>query len=106
RKQKEAGADLIKIFAANSIRHLEMTLSPEQLNAACGEAKKLGSRTLVHAYKDAVRAASLAGCTEVEHGVLATDEDLKLLVQRGTWLDPQAGLVMENYVDNKAHFVG
>ena len=106
RKQKEAGADLIKIFAANSIRRPEMTLSPEQLNAACGEAKKLGLRTLVHAYKDAVRAASLAGCTEVEHGVLATDEDLQLLVQKGTWLDPQAGLVMENYLDNKAHFVG
>lgn len=106
RKQKEAGADLIKIFAANSIRRPEMTLSPEQLNAACGEAKKLGLRTLVHAYKDAVRAASLAGCTEVEHGVLATEDDLKLLVQKGTWFDPQAGLVMENYLDNKAHFVG
>ena len=106
RKQKEAGADLIKIFAANSIRRPEMTLSQEQLNAACGEAKKLGLRTLVHAYKDAVRAAALAGCTEVEHGDLATDEDLKLLVQKGTWLDPQAGLVMENYLDNKAKFVG
>ena len=106
RKQKEAGADLIKIFAANSIRRPDMTLSQEQLNAACGEAKKLGLRTLVHAYKDAVRAASVAGCTEVEHGVLATDEDLKLLVQKGTWLNPQAGLVMENYLDNKAKFVG
>jgi imidazolonepropionase-like amidohydrolase len=106
RKQKEAGADLIKIFAANSIRHPEMTLSQEQLNAACGEAKKLGLRTLVHAYKDAVRAAAVAGCTEVEHGVLATDDDLKLLVQKGTWLDPQAGLVMENYLDNKQKFVG
>jgi imidazolonepropionase-like amidohydrolase len=106
RKQKEAGADLIKIFAANSIRRPEMTLSQEQLNAACGEAKKLGLRTLVHAYKDAVRAAAVAGCTEVEHGVLATDDDLKLLVQKGTWLDPQAGLVMENYLDNKQKFVG
>ncbi|HEY3581916.1 MAG TPA: amidohydrolase family protein, partial [Pyrinomonadaceae bacterium] len=106
RKQKEAGADLIKIFAANSIRRPEMTLSQEQLNAACGEAKQLGLRTLVHAYKDAVRAASLAGCTEVEHGVLATDDDLKLLVEKGTWLDQQAGLVMENYLDNKAKFVG
>jgi imidazolonepropionase-like amidohydrolase len=61
---------------------------------------------LVHAYKDAVRAAALAGCTEVEHGVLATDDDLKLLAQKGTWLDPQAGLVMENYVLNKDKFAG
>ena len=106
RKQKEAGADLIKIFAANSIRRPDMTLSQAQLNAACDEAKKLGLRTLVHAYKDAVRAAAVAGCTEIEHGVLATDEDLKLLVQKGTWFDPQAGLVMENYLLNKEKFVG
>src|SRR5829696_7177613 len=106
RKQKEAGADLIKIFAAASIRRPQLTLSPEQLNAACDEAKKQGLRTLVHAYKDAVRAAALAGCTQVEHGVLATDDDLKLMVQKGVWLDPQAGLVMENYLLNKEKFVG
>jgi imidazolonepropionase-like amidohydrolase len=106
RKQKEAGADLIKIFAANSIRRSEMTLSQEQLNAACDEAKKLGLRALVHAYKDAVRAATLAGCTEIEHGTLATDDDLKLMVAKGTYLDPQAGLVMENYLLNKEKFLG
>jgi imidazolonepropionase-like amidohydrolase len=106
RKQKEAGADLIKIFAANSVRRPEMTLSQAQLNAACDEAKKLGLRTLVHAYKDAVRAASVAGCTEVEHGTLATDDDLKFLAKQGTWLDPQAGLVFENYLLNKDKFVG
>lgn len=106
RKQKEAGADLIKIFAANSIRRSEMTLSQEQLNAACDEARKLGMRTLVHAYKDAVRAATVAGCTEIEHGMLATDDDLKLMAQKGTWLDPQAGLVLENYLLNKEKFLG
>ena len=106
RKQKEAGADLIKIFAAGSVRRPEMLLSQEQLNAACDEAKKLGLRTLVHAYKDAVRAAVLAGCTQIEHGPLATDDDLKLMVQKGVWLDPQAGLVMENYLLNKDKFVG
>jgi imidazolonepropionase-like amidohydrolase len=106
RKQKAAGADLIKIFAASSVRRPDMLLSQEQLNAACDEAKKNGLRTLVHAYKDAVRAAALAGCTQIEHGVLATDEDLILLVEKGTWLDPQAGLVMENYLLNKEKFAG
>jgi imidazolonepropionase-like amidohydrolase len=106
RKQKAAGADLIKIFASNSVRRPDMSLSQEQLNAACDEAKKQGLRTLVHAYGPAVRAASLAGCTQVEHGTLATNDDLKLLAQRGTWLDPQAGLVFENYVDNKDKFAG
>ena len=83
-----------------------MTLSQEQLNAACDEAKKQGLRSLVHAYKDAVRAATLAGCTQIEHGTLATDDDLKLMAARGTWLDPQAGLVMENYLLNKEKFLG
>jgi imidazolonepropionase-like amidohydrolase len=107
RKQKEAGADLIKIFASQSIRQGGgMTLSQEQLNAACDEAKKQGLRTLVHAYKDAVRAATLAGCTEIEHGTLATDDDLKLMAEKGTYLDPQAGLVIENYLLNKDKFLG
>lgn len=107
RKQKEAGADLIKIFASQSIRQGGgMTLSQEQLNAACDEAKKQGLRTLVHAYKGAVRAATLAGCTEIEHGTMATDDDLKLMAEKGTYLDPQAGLVIENYLLNKERYLG
>src|SRR6266487_2963495 len=107
RKQKEAGANLIKIFASQSIRQGGgMTLSQDQLNAACDEAKKLGLRTLVHAYKDAVRAATLAGCTQIEHGTMATDDDLKLMAAKGTYLDPQAGLVIENYLLNKERYLG
>jgi len=107
RKQKEAGADLIKIFAAQSIRQGGgMTLSQDQLNAACDEAKKVGLRALVHAYKDAVRAAVVAGCTQIEHGTLATDDDLKLMAAKGTYLDPQAGLVIENYLLNKEKYLG
>jgi imidazolonepropionase-like amidohydrolase len=107
RKQKAAGADLIKIFASESIRQGGgMTLAQDQLNAACDEANKQGLRTLVHAYKDAVRAATLAGCTEIEHGTMATDDDLKLMAERGTYLDPQAGLVIENYLANKERFLG
>jgi imidazolonepropionase-like amidohydrolase len=107
RKQKDAGADLIKIFASQSIRQGGgMTVSQEQLNAACDEAKRQGLRTLVHAYKGAVRAATLAGCTEIEHGTLATDDDLKLMAEKGTYLDPQAGLIIENYLLNKEKFLG
>jgi imidazolonepropionase-like amidohydrolase len=107
RKQKAAGANLIKIFASQSIRQGGgMTLSQEQLNAACDEARQQDLRTLVHAYKDAVRAATLAGCTEIEHGTLATDDDLKLMAQKGVYLDPQAGLVIENYQLNKEKYLG
>jgi imidazolonepropionase-like amidohydrolase len=106
RKQKEAGADLIKIFASGGMLQGPMTLSPEQLNAACDEAKKQGLRTLVHAYRDAVRAAATAGCTEVEHGLGATDDDLKLLAGKGTYFDPQAGLLIETYLLNKKKYAG
>src|SRR5256885_148752 len=72
RKLKQDGADLVKIFASRSIRQGgTRTLSDEQLQAACSEAKAQGLRTLVHAYRDAVRAAANAGCTEVEHGTYA-----------------------------------
>lgn len=107
RKQKEAGADVIKIFAAASIRQGgNMTMSQEQLNAACDEAKKVGLRAVVHAYKDAVRGATVAGCTQVEHGTLSSDDDLKLMADKGTYLDPQAGLVIENYLLNKDKYLG
>src|SRR3989442_1766081 len=107
RKQKEAGADVIKIFASQSIRQGGgMTLSQEQLNAACDEAKKQGLRTLVHAYKDAVRAATLAGCSEMEHGTLATDDYLTLMAEKRAYLDPEAGLVIVNYLLSKEKFIG
>src|SRR5712692_830135 len=107
RKQKEAGADLIKIYASGGMRQAGMTLSQEQLNAACEEAKKQGLRTLVHAQsKEAVRAATLAGCTEIEHGLMATDDDLKLMAEKGTYFDPQAGLLIETYLLNKDKYLG
>jgi imidazolonepropionase-like amidohydrolase len=106
RKQKNAGADLLKIYAAGGMLQGSKTLSQEQLNAACDEAKKQGLRTLVHAFRDAVPAATLAGCTQIEHGLGATDDDLKLMAERGTYLDPQGGLLLENYILNKDKYVG
>lgn len=107
RKLKADGADVVKIFASKSIRDGGgQTLSDEQLQAACGEAKAQGLRSVVHAYKSAVRASALAGCTEVEHGTYATDEDLRAMAEHGTIFDPQVGLVIHNYLDNKAKFLG
>jgi imidazolonepropionase-like amidohydrolase len=106
RRQKEAGADVIKLFAVGSIFKTELLLSPAELDAACDEARSLGMRTRVHAYGPGVRAVALAGCEQIEHGALASDDDLALLAARGTYFDPQAGLVMENYLTNKARFLG
>jgi imidazolonepropionase-like amidohydrolase len=107
RKLKADGADVVKIFASKSIREGGgQTLSDDQLRAACGEAKAQGLRSVVHAYRTAIRAASLAGCTEVEHGTYATADDLRTLAEQGTFFDPQVGLVIHNYLDNKARFLG
>jgi imidazolonepropionase-like amidohydrolase len=107
RKQKATGADVIKIFASQSIRQGGgMTLTTAQLTAACDEARKQGLRTVVHAYKDAVRAATLAGCTQIEHGTLANDDDLKSMAAKGTYLDPQAGLIIKNYLQHKDQYLG
>jgi imidazolonepropionase-like amidohydrolase len=108
RKTAGNGADLIKIFASRSIRDGGgQTLSAEQIQAACGEATKLGLRTLVHAYgDDAVRASVMAGCTAIEHGTLVSDEILKLMADHGTYFDPNIGLVKQNYLENRAHYQG
>lgn len=108
RKFKDAGADVIKIFASRSIRDGgAQTLSTAQLAAACGEAKLLGLRTMVHAHSpESMRSAATAGCTQVEHGVFATPEVLHYMAERGTYFDPNIGLVLQNYVQNKSRFLG
>jgi imidazolonepropionase-like amidohydrolase len=108
REAKTAGADVIKIFASASIRDGgKQTMSDAQLQAACGEANKAGLRTLVHAHSpESIKAAVLAGCTQIEHGNFATDEVLKLMADKGTYFDPNIGLVLQNYLENKAKFLG
>ena len=108
RQRKAQGADLIKIFASASIRDGgQQTMSDEQLAALCGEATSLGLRTVVHAHSaQAVRAATLAGCTEIEHGLFVTQDVLALMAQRGTYFDPQCALVFQNYLDNRAKYQG
>ena len=106
-QDKAMGADLMKIFASQSIRQGGgPTLTQDQLNAACDQAKKDGLRTLVHAYGEAVKMSVIAGCTEVEHGMLMDLADLKLMAEHGTYFDPQAGLVQNNYFDHAAEYLG
>ena len=108
REAKSAGADLIKLFASASIRDGgKQTMTDEQLAAACGEAKSLGLRTLVHAHStESMRAAVLAGCTQIEHGIFANEDVLHLMAERGAYFDPNVGLVLQNYLQNKEKFLG
>src|SRR5256886_4909578 len=67
RKLAADGADVVKIFASQSIRNGGWpAMSQEQMDSACGEAKRLGMRTAVHAHgPESVRRAVLAGCRSI-----------------------------------------
>jgi imidazolonepropionase-like amidohydrolase len=108
RERKAQGADFIKLFASKSIREGGgQTMTDAQLQAACGEAKALGLRTLVHAHSaSSVQAATLAGCTSIEHGAYVTDEVFNLMAQHGTYYDPNIGVVLQNYLENKPKYFG
>jgi len=108
RKQKEQGADLIKIFASESIRDGGgPTLSQEQLDAACGEARVLGLRSVVHAHgPESARRAVAASCNVIEHGALLDAETMSLMADKGVFFDPHTYLVFHNYFDNKARYLG
>jgi imidazolonepropionase-like amidohydrolase len=108
RKAKVDGADVIKICASASIRDGgKQTMSDAQIQAACGEAKAQGLRSVVHAHSaESMTAATLAGCSQIEHGTFATAEVFALMAERGTWFDPNVGLVLQNYIENKSKFMG
>ena len=108
RRFKEQGADVIKIFASKSIRDGGVqTMTQEQLDAACSEAKAQGLRSIVHAHAaSAAKAAVLAGCTQVVHGVLVDDEALQMMANASTYFEPQCELVSRNYLDHKEWFRG
>ncbi len=108
RQLKADGADVIKIFASASIRDGgKQTMTDEQLQAVCGEANAIAMRTMVHAHSpESIKASVNAGCQQIEHGVFATDEVLKLMADKGVYFDPNVGVVLQNYLANKAHYLG
>ncbi len=108
RKVQAYGADLVKLFASKSSREGgTQTMTDAQIQAGCGEAKAAGLRSWVHAHSpSSIRAATLAGCTTVTHGSQATDAELKLMQEHGTFFEPNIGLVSQNYLENKSRYFG
>lgn len=104
----ERGADVIKVFASASIRvGGTPTLSQEQLDAVCGEARARGLRAVVHAHGPvSAQRTARAGCTAVEHGSLLDRESLELLAERGVYYDPNIDLIFRNYFENEDRYLG
>src|SRR5262245_25193136 len=108
RQLKKDGADVVKIFASASIRDGgKQTMTQAQLDAACGEARMQGLRTMVHAHStESVKASVNAGCGQIEHGSLIDESALKLMADRAVYFDPNVGVVLQNYMRNKSKFLG
>ncbi len=108
RALKADGADVVKTFASGSIRtggQLSTTL--EQLTAICSEARAQGLRALVHAHDPAsIITAVKAGCHQIEHGAFADDEAIAVMKAADVFFDPNIGLVLQNYIENREKFLG
>lgn len=101
RQLKADGADLIKIFASQSVRTGGApTMTQEQLDAVCGEANAHGLRTLVHAHAaEAVMHATRAGCTQVEHGATTSGRGRHCSPRRTCRVGPRVSLGLMRRVD-------
>jgi imidazolonepropionase-like amidohydrolase len=107
RQRHKAGANVIKVFASRSSREGGgRTLDDAQLQAACGEAKRLGLRSIAHAHSaDSIEAAIRNGCSTITHGTYSDDRLLQMMVERGIYFEPQF-LVTHNYLEHKSTFLG
>ena len=87
------GADFIKLIATGAVLAIgsqpgALELTPEEMKAACEEAKALGKYCIAHAHgAEGVKAAIRAGARTIEHASLIDDEGLQLAKDRGVWLD-------------------
>ena len=92
RYQIKYGAGVIKVSASGGVMSHTgpagaQQYSYEELEAIAEEAHRAGLKVAAHAHGDAgIRACIEAGFDCIEHGSLATDETLDLMVERGTFL--------------------
>ena len=92
RYQIKYGVKLIKISASGGVmsyftRAGAQQYSDEELAAICDEAHRAGLRVAAHCMGDqAIRACIRAGVDCIEHGSLATDETLDMMIEHGTFL--------------------
>src|SRR3954470_4068857 len=92
RYQIKYGAELIKVCVTGGVMSHTgppgaQQYSDEELRAVVDEAHRRGLKVACHAHgDDGIRAAIEAGIDCIEHGSLASDETLRLMVERGTFL--------------------
>jgi imidazolonepropionase-like amidohydrolase len=98
RYQIKYGAEVIKISASGGVMSHSTAAgaqqySDEELAAIVDEAHRAGIKVAAHAHGDAgIRACIRAGVDCIEHGSLASDETIQMMVDHGTFLVPTSYL--------------
>jgi imidazolonepropionase-like amidohydrolase len=92
RENLRRGADHVKIFVTGGVSSPGTTptssaYTREEIRAAVEEADRVGSYAAAHAHGGpGLRLAVQEGVGTIEHGALATDEDIALMIERDVWL--------------------
>lgn len=87
------GADFIKLIATGAVLAVgsdagALELTPAEMQAACDEARRLGSYCIAHAHgAKGIKAAMRAGAWMIEHASLIDDEGLAIAKEGHIWLD-------------------
>lgn len=98
RYQIKYGAEVIKISASGGVMSHgtvagAQQYSDEELAAIVDEAHRAGVHVAAHAHGDAgIRACLHAGVDCIEHGSLAEDDTIAMMVEQGTFLVPTSYL--------------
>ena len=98
RYQAKHGVKVIKVCATGGVFSFSnnapvgaQQYSQDELDAIVREATKLGLKVVAHAHgTEGINAAVKAGVASIDHGSVLSDESVKLMKQRGTYLVPQA----------------
>lgn len=95
REQLKKGAAQIKLMAGGGVASAYDPLdvvqfTKDELSAAVAAAADWGTYVSVHVYTGAgIRRAVEAGVAVIEHGHLASEDDIKCMVDHGAWLSTQ-----------------
>ncbi len=87
------GADFIKMIATGAVLAVgsepgALELTPDEMKAACDEARQHGSYCIAHAHgTEGIKAAIRAGVRSIEHASLIDDEGIAMAKKAGVWLD-------------------
>lgn len=94
RQEVKFGSDWIKLLVTGAFQSVgdnpkNVAFSPEELQVAVAEAKRLGVPVAAHAHADeGIRQAVMAGVRSIEHGTFISDDTMDLMAEKGTFLVP------------------